>query len=308
MRKGILLTPVLVAGLMMLTSCPGNNTNEELRAQEQKLLEEYLENNGITQVPTPSGLYYIPIVEGTGEMPAEDDWVEIEYVGELVDGSLFATSYDSVATLHNLFDEDYLYGPARTRVTSSMLSGLFEGLQYMRAQGRSRLIIPSELAYGSGSTALIPQFSTLIFTIDLLTVFSDPAEHERELIQQFLADSNFTADSTASGLYYIEQVEGTGDLIKDGDHLDVWYTGFFLDGRVFDSNINGSKFPMIVGLTSVVDGWDEGLALMREGSKGILIVPYYLGYGEQGLWDQYGRTPIPPYMTLVFDIAIDDVY
>ena len=47
---------------------------------------------------------------------------------------------------------------------------------------------------------------------------------------------------------------------------------------------------------------------MREGSKGILIVPYYLGYGELGLYDEYQRTIIPPYMTLVFEIEIDDVY
>lgn len=292
----------------MFTSCNRDDTDDELRAQEKKLLEEYLENNGITQAPTPSGLYYIPIVEGTGAMPVEDDWIEIEYVGELVDGSLFSTSIDSIATLHNLFDEDYLYGPTRTQVNSNLMEGLYEGVKYMKAGGRSRLVLPSELGYGAGSLALVPPFSTLIFTIDLVSVFSDPAEHERELIQQFLADSNFTADSTASGLYYIEQIEGTGELIKDGDRLDIWYKGFFLDGRVFDSNINESKFPVTVGVTQLVDGWDEGLKLMREGSKGIMIVPYYLGYGEQGLWDQYGRTLIPPYMTLVFEIEIDDVY
>jgi len=307
-KKGILMIiPVLVGGLLLQTSCNRNDNEDELKAKERRLLEQYLLSEGITQDPTASGLYYIPIEEGTGDSPVENDWVEFEYIGELIDGTVFTTSYDSVAKLHSNYDENYLYRLARTAVNNDIIDGLQEGFKLMKTGGKAKLIIPSDQAYAGSSSPAIPAYSTLIFTLELLTKFSDPATHERELIQQFLADSGFVADSTATGLYYIEQVEGTGEYITTGDIVDVWYTGFFLDGGVFDSNIDGSVFSVSIPSTQVILGWDEGLRLMRKGSKGILIIPYELAYGELGRVDQYGRTAIPRFMTLVFEIEIDDV-
>ena len=306
-KEGLLITLFLPA-LLLLASCIRNDSKDELITQEKTLLGQYLSDNSITREPTSSGLYYIPIVEGTGIKPVEGSWVEIEYTGELVDGTVFATSYDSVAKLHGLFDEDFLYGPTRLMVGLISLDGLNEGLQYMNAGGTGKFIIPSDLGWGALSLNSIPPYSTLIYTIDLLDTYNDPGAHERELIQQFLADSNFTADSTETGLYYIEQVEGSGDYITSGKRADVRYTGSFLDGRIFDSNIGEELFSVYIPATNLIEGWNEGLLLMREGSKGILIVPYYLGYGEWGLTDNYGRTKIPPHMTLVFEMEIEKIY
>ena len=59
MRRGVLLITVFIAGLIMLSSCIKKDSvsNEE----EMKLLEQYLISKGITQDPTASGLYHIPI-------------------------------------------------------------------------------------------------------------------------------------------------------------------------------------------------------------------------------------------------------
>jgi FKBP-type peptidyl-prolyl cis-trans isomerase len=58
----------------------------------------------------------------------------------------------------------------------------------------------------------------------------------------------------------------------------------------------------------VIDGWHEGLRLMRNGSKGIMIIPPHLAYGEWGNYDNFGRVKVPPYMTLVFEMEVDSIY
>ena len=150
---------------------------------------------------------------------------------------------------------------------------------------------------------MVPAYSTLIYTINLLVAFDDPPQHEQELIWDYLKEGAFEdVDSTETGIYYIRKEAGNGELFKDGDEVDIWYTGKFLDGRVFDSNINGSVYTYLVPSSLVIEGWRQGIKLMRDGEQGTLIIPYNLAYGEAGRYDQYGRVVIPPYMTLVFDM------
>jgi FKBP-type peptidyl-prolyl cis-trans isomerase FkpA len=306
-KELIFFTSLFISVLISLNSCIKDD-NDDLRAHEVRLLDAYLMENNITQDPTPSGLYHIPIVEGTGPKPVLGDWAEIQYVGELIAGSIFSTTFDSVALMNNFYDEEILYGPIRVQVGNINIEGISEGLQYMNEGGKSKLIIPSSLGLGSASVNGVPAYSTLIYTIDLQKTITDFPEYESELIQQFLSDSNFTSDSTLTGLYYIEQVEGTGEYIRDGNWVDVWYKGYFLDGRVFDSNIGGDVFSVQVPQSAVIDGWHEGLRLMRNGSKGTMIIPYDLAYGAWGNYDDFGRLKIPPYMTLVFEMEIDSIY
>jgi len=308
MKKGVLyLVTIILPALVLLTSCEKEKSREELMAEEIELLDQYLADHNVTQDPIEPGLYYIPGTEGTGLQPEDSTWVVVDFVGELIDGTVFATSHDSVAKLHNLYEEDYIYGPTRLQVGQITLQGFNVGLPLMKVGGSGVFIMRSNWAWGAYSSSLIPEYSTLIYSIDLLDAFNDPGPHERELIQQFLADSNFTADSTDTGLYYIEQVEGAGDFIEGSDRVDVWYTGYFLDGRKFDSNIGGNVYQVVLGQTQLIEGWEEGLRLMRKGSKGILIVPYYLAFGRLGVIDSNGWTWIPPYMTLVFEIEVVNI-
>ena len=302
-RKVIFAGSLIVLAGIFLTGCKKDN-DAELKAQEMRLLEQYLNNNNITQEPTPSGLYHIPIVEGSGRSLNDSTWIEIEYAGELVDGTVFSTNLDSVARVHGLYHESFLYGPSRFQIGNINIDGLTEGLQLMNVGGRSVLIIPSHLAYGSGSTERIPPYSTLIYTIDLLTAFDNPVHYEEEQIQNYLVENDFPDEPLESGLYYFEQVEGTGDTVGFGDQVQAWYTGFFFDGRIFDSNIHGEILVRTIPDENLIQGFNEGLMLMREGSKGIMIIPYYLAYGPLGAKDNFGVTRIPPYKTLVFEVEV----
>jgi FKBP-type peptidyl-prolyl cis-trans isomerase len=290
---------------VFLTACIKDDT-QELKDQEMKLLQQYIDRNNITAVPTASGLYFIPITEGTGISPDFGTWIEIYYTGELLDGTVFSTSFEETAESNSIHDEDFLYGPTRLQLGYIGISGLNEGIQLMKVGGKAKFILPSSIAMGGNASGVVPAYSTLIYTVELLEAFDDPEKHEQEKIWEYLKQASFeNVDSTESGMYYIMESAGTGELFADGNHVNVWYTGKFLDGRVFDSNIGEKAYPFTVPGSYNIAGWQEGIKLMRNGEKGTFIIPYNLGYGEQGRYDGFGRVLIPPYMTLVFEMETE---
>lgn len=307
MKKIVAIRLGMLGLLAALTLAGCNKDNsQELKEQEMQLLQQYLASNNITVDPTASGLYYIPIREGTGVSPELGTWVEVQYVGELIDGTVFSTSIEETAEKNGIHDEDFLYGPTRLQVGNIGLEGLNEGIQLMKVGGEAVLILPSELGLGGYTSGLVPAYSTLIYTIEVLVAFDDPEKHEQEKIWNYLKEGSFAdVDSTETGLYYIRVSPGTGELFDDGDHVDVYYTGKFLDGRVFDSNLDEEAYTFSVPGSTNIGGWQEGIKLMRDKEKGILIIPYTMGYGPEGRYDQYGRVVIPPYMTLVFEMEAE---
>jgi FKBP-type peptidyl-prolyl cis-trans isomerase len=87
-----------------------------------------------------------------------------------------------------------------------------------------------------------------------------------------------------------------------GDIVAVHYRGTFLDGTPLDDSYKtGSPFSFQVGLARVIPGWDEALLDMAKGEKRILVVPYWLGYGEKGI-----KGHIPPKATLIFEVELVD--
>ncbi len=111
------------------------------------------------------------------------------------------------------------------------------------------------------------------------------------------------AKKTASGLYYIVEKEGTGAKAEAGKTVSVHYTGTLANGKKFDSSYDrNAPLPFVLGQHQVIAGWDEGIALMKVGSKVKLIIPASLGYGANG-----AGGVIPPNATLIFDTELMDV-
>lgn len=105
---------------------------------------------------------------------------------------------------------------------------------------------------------------------------------------------------TQSGLDFIEIEEGKGKQAAAGKTVAVHYTGKFQDGRVFDSSVSrGEPIEFTLGKGMVIQGWDEGISMMRVGGKAQLIIPPDLAYGESG-----SSGVIPPNATLVFDVEL----
>ncbi len=109
--------------------------------------------------------------------------------------------------------------------------------------------------------------------------------------------------TTASGLEYQVLASGNGAAAKAGDTAVVHYTGWLLDGTKFDSSVDrGDPFEFEVGAGRVINGWDEGVALMKVGDKFKFTIPPELAYGARGVGGV-----IPPNATLVFDVELLDL-
>jgi FKBP-type peptidyl-prolyl cis-trans isomerase len=106
--------------------------------------------------------------------------------------------------------------------------------------------------------------------------------------------------TTASGLKYVDQVIGTGEVAVAGKTTTVHYTGRLENGTKFDSSVDrGQPFSFPLGAGRVIKGWDEGVQGMKVGGKRKLTIPSDLGYGSRG-----AGGVIPPNATLIFDVEL----
>ena len=107
-------------------------------------------------------------------------------------------------------------------------------------------------------------------------------------------------EKTESGLRYKLVSEGSGKKAEKGKTVSVHYKGMLADGTVFDSSYKRKQpidFPL--GKGHVIEGWDEGIQLLKEGDKARFVIPAHLGYGDRG-----AGGVIPPNATLVFDVEL----
>jgi len=94
---------------------------------------------------------------------------------------------------------------------------------------------------------------------------------------------------------------GSGRPAEKGDTVSVHYVGRLQDGKEFDnSRKKGKPLVFILGVGSVIKGWDQGMVGMKPGGRRRLVIPPHLAYGEQGT----PGGPIPPNATLIFEVEM----
>jgi len=125
---------------------------------------------------------------------------------------------------------------------------------------------------------------------------------EAPAIAKYLADNHYSnIKPTKDSLYVLELKGAKGKAIKDGDSIEVTYTGMLLDGTVFDasSRHNGALKMVYSHDMKLIKGWVEVLGTMHEGEKARILLPSSLGYGPR----QAGPM-ILPYTPLLFDLEV----
>src|SRR6266481_5450734 len=110
--------------------------------------------------------------------------------------------------------------------------------------------------------------------------------------------------TTKSGLKYIDEKVGTGDVAIKGATVEVHYTGWlYVNGKrgsKFDSSLDRNMpFPFLLGARQVIAGWDEGVEGMKVGGKRELIIPPDLAYGSRAVGGV-----IPANATLDFEVEL----
>jgi FKBP-type peptidyl-prolyl cis-trans isomerase FkpA len=127
-------------------------------------------------------------------------------------------------------------------------------------------------------------------------------KQEREAIDNYLSD-NFNKDFELkpSGLYYLEEVAGTGESPVAGDTVTVQYTGSLLSGTVFDTSVGKADFSFPIGVGFAIYGFEEGIGYMKTGGKSLFLIPSKLGYGATGNNYLSGYTP------LLFEVTLKGI-
>ena len=121
----------------------------------QAYLDKAAAEKGATK--TASGLVITSLKAGTGESPKATDKVKVHYHGTLIDGTVFDSSVQRKE-------------PA-TFTLNQVIPCWTEGVQKMKVGGKSRLVCPSEIAYGErGAGGRIRPGATLVFEVELLEI------------------------------------------------------------------------------------------------------------------------------------------
>ncbi|WP_430972238.1 FKBP-type peptidyl-prolyl cis-trans isomerase [Sunxiuqinia rutila] len=156
-----------------------------------------------------------------------------------------------------------------------------------------------------------------VMLVAMYSCFDDPVQdtvnytptREAELLEVYLdtlVNRGYDIDTTSSGIFYVIEEQGEGLYIQSGDSIGIKYTGFRSDnGQIFDSSTyhyedETWKFRYEPG--NLIDGFEDALMLMNEGTKGLFIIPSNLAYGASG------SGSIPPYTTLSFSIELKKIY
>ena len=260
---------------------------------------------------TESGLYYKASEQA-------DEGARQVQLGDIITLRMILLYEDSM-----LFDSEVYDFPFMKQVSAPAYDGdIMEGVVLMKEGDRyifhtdaynyftelEKMPLPDFIDSGSFVT-----FDVTVFKAETEQEFKDRrmaelSEHqntEKENIRAYLEEMGLQAEPTESGLYYIEQVKGTGPAVHRGSSVSVHYIGRLLTGEKFDSSLDKDPpepFTFTLGTGQVIPGWDEGIGYMNVGGKATLIVPFSLAYGER----PYPGGVIKPYSTLVFDVELVD--
>lgn len=257
--------------------------------------------------PTGTGLYYKEIVKGTGDELKLNDVIKVKLAYYVNDSLLFTT--------------DNLPEPAYDMIRESLFKGdVYEGFRMMHVGDSMSFMINADSVFRKQFHApIIPDYVKpgvfLRWEVKVEESMTEEAFQQMKMDQMaalqqqaddefnvYLSANGITAQPQESGLVYVCTKKGKGPKPGYKQKVKVHYTGKLLDGSVFDSSVErGEPIEFELGVGQVIPGWDEGIALMSKGEKGILYIPSNLAYGSRQAGDL-----IKPYSNLIFEVELVD--
>ena len=270
---------------------------------------------------TSDGIEYTFIKEGE-QKPAAGEYVVYHFTAKTANDSTFISSYDQPTPAYILHSE-----PAEGIAgIDEVFSNLKKGDSVVVKAAAEKVFgpnLPPFLALGQDVTINIGVVEILkeeVFQDYFNDLFEasqkKQTDKDIQIIEDYIAENNLNATKTESGLFYVIEEEGDGPEVEEGSTVGVNYTGYVLDGTVFDTSLEevakannkfmeGRPYEPIefqVGMGRVIPGWDEGLQHLRKGSKAKLLIPSTLAYGSQQVSPEIKANSV-----LIFDVEVTDV-
>lgn len=228
-----------------------------------------------------SGLAFRYLTRGEGRPAKDADLVKLEYA--LYDAKrkpIMCSSMDGQ--------------PILGKPADMPLAFMKEAMGFMREGDRVLLHVPAALGFvGQMPPGIDPEGSTL-WQLELTAALSFEAP-------EFSLPNDSELETTASGLRYRILRAGQDKKPRATSQVTVHYQGWLTDGQAFDGSY-GRGEPAAFALNGVIAGWTEGLQLVGEGGRILLVIPGELGYGKAG-----SPPRIPADATLVFVVDLIQV-
>lgn len=288
---------------------------------------------------TKSGLLYKIISSGSKDSVAGgNDWLKLHFTQKLND-SVLQTSYGKMPVYARLADaQNSSYNPGEifnqlkkgdsaitvVLIDSLMRKGLLQQLPPFMKKGdristyfkvldifrndslyekdkaaEAQKDLPRQMKEQEEQTAKMQKErdAEQIRDIEELEKSGEAAKEIKKM-EAYLAGKKINAQKTGKGTYVFIQQQGTGPDAALGKYVKVKYTGKIL---TTDSVFESSVYPLHLGKDPVIRGWTDGLQMFKQGGKGTIYIPGYLGYG---------KNPGPggkPLEAMIFDVEILEV-
>lgn len=277
---------------------------------------------------TSDGIEYTYVSEGK-EATKDGDYVLYNFVAKTGNDSVFISSYDQPIPPY-LQHQD----------SADAQSGIDEIFLNLKKGDSIRVMSKANKIFGANIPPFLDSAENITIEIGVVNVIEQEVfqdyyndlmaaqqkkqeenakkqlEEDIQTIENYISENNLSATKTESGLFYVIEKEGTGDQVEQGNTISVDYTGYVMDGTVFDTSVEsrakdsntfteGRDYEPIsfaVGQGRVIPGWDEGLLYLKEGSVAKLLIPSPLAYGPS-----QRSEVIKPNSILIFDVEVTDV-
>ncbi len=288
----------IIACIVLLNACSIGTTEvdpttaDQLK-KNQELVQKYITDNNLSMQQDASGFYYSIDASNTSTKAAVmGNVVSIKYIISTISGTVL----DSSRIKQNI-PQSYVYG-----VTTS----LFNYAVNLMKQGNKGLF-------------LFPQYSSSSGEPIKLELTLEAVRTETEYMDYFQATkyptSNFTTTSTGVR-YVVTTANAAGASITTGKTATVKYvTRLLFDVKkqdnlgnlYYDSKLDEGTYDLTLGSSSAIAGFQEGVSKLKEGEKGVILIPAAYAYGSAGVPNGTGGYNIPPYASLLFEVEVTSV-
>jgi peptidylprolyl isomerase len=234
---------------LVVVACGPATPKEDPATESIEGIPDY---NASDIVTTDSGLRYVILEEGSGDVPQTGDTAMVDYTGWLEDGTQFDSSVGTGRSLPVVVGR------------GAVIQGWDEALSLLPAGTRALLLIPAELGYGAGGSGIIPADANLVFEVDILEVI--PVQRATEV-----DEGDYT--TTDSGLKYYDITVGDGATPAADEEVSVDFVAWGPDGSQLGSSLeNGAPLFFQVGREQMLPAIEEGVSTMNVGGKRQLVI------------------------------------